>query len=206
MTANIVLNAEHNGIEIYFDAKPARAVLDKIKDNGFRWYGKKKAWIAKNTAARLSVANAIAAECSEGSAVTVSAKPAAKAAQKNKYGVKIGDLFYTSWGYEQTNVNFFQVIAFRGASSVVVREVHPRMVEETGVSGMSNNRKYEVSGEILPPSSSSLFINDNENGDVRRMKESYYGNEPCFKVGKSGSYQDTARPYHGQAVYESWYY
>lgn len=39
---------------------------------------------------------------------------------KNPY--KYGDLLYTSWGYEQTNVNFYQVVEVN-AKSLVLREV-----------------------------------------------------------------------------------
>ncbi|MCR6574331.1 hypothetical protein [Campylobacter insulaenigrae] len=31
--------------------------------------------------------------------------------EKNENGYKVGDLFYSSWGYEQTNIDFYQVIA-----------------------------------------------------------------------------------------------
>jgi len=30
---------------------------------------------------------------------------------KNIHGVEIGDIFYTSWGYDQTNIDFFEVVA-----------------------------------------------------------------------------------------------
>ena len=34
----------------------------------------------------------------------------------------IGDVLYTSWGYDQTNIDFYQVVAIKG-SSVVVRKI-----------------------------------------------------------------------------------
>ncbi len=45
-------------------------------------------------------------------------------AERSSFGnpCKIGDLFYDSWGYEQTNVNWYEVIELRG-KSVVVREI-----------------------------------------------------------------------------------
>ena len=30
---------------------------------------------------------------------------------ENVHGVQIGDIFYTCWGYEQTNVDFYEVVA-----------------------------------------------------------------------------------------------
>ncbi|EAL2460390.1 hypothetical protein YZ31_07110 [Campylobacter lari] len=31
--------------------------------------------------------------------------------EENENGYKVGDVFYSSWGYEQTNIDFYQVIA-----------------------------------------------------------------------------------------------
>lgn len=31
-------------------------------------------------------------------------------ATANIDGYKVGDIFYTSWGYEQTNIEFYQVV------------------------------------------------------------------------------------------------
>lgn len=37
-------------------------------------------------------------------------------------GVKVGDIFYTSWGYDQTNVDFYQVVKISGLK-IQVREI-----------------------------------------------------------------------------------
>jgi len=37
--------------------------------------------------------------------------------------IKIGDVFYTSWGYDQTNVEMYQVIEKKGTSKLLVREI-----------------------------------------------------------------------------------
>lgn len=212
MNATITTNTEHNGIEIMFASKPARCTLDSLKAQGFRWHNKKGVWYAKNTPERMEAANAI---CNIGDyALQILAEEKAetrpaygkhKAEPVNKYGVKVGDLFYTSWGYEQTNVNFFQVIALKGASSVLVREVYPEIIESESVSSMSEDRFYKIPDHILPPASYASFISDNENGDLRRVQFSDYTNEPYIKVGKPGRYQDTATPYKGGKLYVSWY-
>ena len=46
------------------------------------------------------------------------------------HSLKVGDILQTSWGYDQTNVEFFEVTEVRG-KHVVVREV-AQLVEETG--------------------------------------------------------------------------
>ncbi|AUP42648.1 hypothetical protein [Escherichia coli] len=41
----------------------------------------------------------------------------------NNGTVSVGDVFVSSWGYEQTNVNFYQVISVHGKKTVTVQEV-----------------------------------------------------------------------------------
>lgn len=57
--ANYTLNQELNGIEISFDQKPDAATLDALKANGYRWHRVKKVWYAKQTPARLALAETI---------------------------------------------------------------------------------------------------------------------------------------------------
>lgn len=54
------INKELNGIEVIFESKPAQAVIESLKNNGFRWHRVKKLWYAKNTAERLALAESIA--------------------------------------------------------------------------------------------------------------------------------------------------
>ena len=39
-----------------------------------------------------------------------------------KHNIKVGDIFYHSWGYEQTNIDFYQVVAIT-AKTVSIREI-----------------------------------------------------------------------------------
>ena len=50
----------------------------------------------------------------------------------NKYGVKVGDVFYESWGYEQTNIDFWEVVKLRGKTQVVLRAISSKVVETLG--------------------------------------------------------------------------
>jgi hypothetical protein len=36
---------------------------------------------------------------------------------------KVGALFYTSWGYDQTNVEWFEVVGLKGKTMVLLREI-----------------------------------------------------------------------------------
>ena len=40
---------------------------------------------------------------------------------QNAEGVHLGDIFYTSWGYDQTNIDFYQVVALKGKHTIVLR-------------------------------------------------------------------------------------
>ena len=48
---------------------------------------------------------------------------------QNAEGVHLGDLFSCSWGYEQTNVDFYQVVGLKGAHTIVVRRLNTRRRE-----------------------------------------------------------------------------
>jgi hypothetical protein len=124
---------------------------------------------------------------------------------KNKFGVKVGDLFAASWGYEQTNYDFFQVIKLVGDSSVRVREVNPPLLREENATWGSADRTYLNDGSILPPADFSVFIKDQEKGDLKRLK-SYRqdGTCPQFKI---SSYADASYCEPGEIkTYESWWY
>lgn len=66
------------------------------------------------------------------------ARKASRKAEKKafKHSLKVGDVLSTCWGYDQTNVEYFQVTKLIGDTMVEVREI-ARESEETGfMSGM----------------------------------------------------------------------
>ena len=201
----LTLNKELNGIEIRFDCKPISSTLENLKKNGFRWHRQKKVWYAKQTPERIELAQSI----TDGKEIKTGTTKE-KAEKKNVFGVKVGDMFSASWGYEQTNNDFFQVIALVGEKSVRVREVNPPIVRRDPVSGMAEDRVYKITGEILPPSPHSVFIKDQEKGDLKRIKPGYFQDE---EEAKNNCYFDissyaSAYKCNGETkkVYESWYY
>ena len=52
-------------------------------------------------------------------------------AETNRKEINVGDLFATSWGYEQTNVDFFQVIEKVSATRVKVQRINLKVNETT---------------------------------------------------------------------------
>lgn len=194
------INEEFNGIEITFESKPADDIRSTLKENGFRWHKAKGLWYAKQNAQRLELAEILAAGKQEPKAKTTK-----KAEKTNKFGVKVGDLFRTSWGYEQTNNDFFQVVELVGSMSVRVREVCPPVVNREAVSGMSEDITIRNTNEMLPATSSSVFIKDQEKGDLKRLKSFAADgvSNPQFNL---TSFADAWKVEADEiTVYESWY-
>ena len=120
--------------------------------------------------------------------------------------VKVGDVFSCSWGWEQTNVDFFQVIALVGKNSVRLRQVNPPMVKDEASGPMAADRTYAINeGEILPAAKHSVFIKDQTNGDMKRIQNASYHDEvcPCIKL-SSFAWAYPEKPGLTKH-YESWY-
>lgn len=221
------LNQDLNGIEIYFHVLPLKGTRETLKKEGFRWNHKKSCWYAKQSPLTLSLAD-VMEETSINDYEMIAARtgekveriqkpekkePAAgkkatakKAAPVNKYGVKVGDYFSMSWGYEQTNNNYFQVVALVGSSSVRIREVNPPIIAREATTGMSEDRTYKLDrSKILPPSSHTCFIKDQEKGDLKRLRcYNQDGTRPqIYMTSYADAYYCTGET---EKVYESWYY
>ena len=129
MNMKVNLNKKLNGIELIFQEKPATEILTMLKENGFRWHRQKKLWYAKVTDERkafvkeLQKANTEIISVSNNVSVTPT-KTKAKKQPVNKYGVKVGDMCCDTWGYGQTNVDFYQVVDLKGSTTVVLKPVN----------------------------------------------------------------------------------
>jgi hypothetical protein len=64
----------------------------------------------------------------------VSAK---KAALDKPHGLKVGDVMRSSWGYDQTNIDYYQVVELRGKRGVVIREIGAESVDTGSMQGNS---------------------------------------------------------------------
>ena len=88
--------------------------------------------------------------------------------------------------------------------------MNPPIVSREAVSGMSEDRVYKLTGELFPPAPHSVFIKDQENGDLKRLKPGYYQDEQkakenCFFA--ISSYADATKcNSEYEKVYESWYH
>ena len=91
--------------------------------------------------------------------------------------VKINDIFYSSWGYDQTNIDFYQVI-----------DVLPNSVK---VVSIGEDRTYTgpMQGNCVP----NL---NNKGNKVITKRLNYYNNKPSFKIASYAS----AYPWNGQPM------
>ena len=51
------------------------------------------------------------------------------------HSLAVGDVLYSSWGYEQTNVNFYEVTALRGKRGIELRELAQESTETSSMQG-----------------------------------------------------------------------
>ena len=205
MTAyTIANNAAFGSKEITFDGIPSKEIREALKALKFRWHSVKRLWYGYAEESELVSICGGTAEAPKAEAK----KEIKKAEPVNKYGVKVGDFFRMSWGYEQTNEDFFQVVALVGTSSVRIRQVYPEMISQDGdgYNGLAADRTYRLdTTKILPSVKNSSFIKDPINGDLKKLK-SYMADGVSNPQIKITSYADAH--YCSEeiiTVYESWY-
>lgn len=71
----------------------------------------------------------------------ITAKHERKVANRQPHSLKVGDVLYTSWGYEQTNIEFYEVTAVRGAVVDMQELQQDRTEHPQGMSGRCTPRK-----------------------------------------------------------------
>ena len=56
MSVKMLINQEHNGLELYFPEKPDRSVLTALSNAGWRYHRVKKCWYARHNDTNLAFA------------------------------------------------------------------------------------------------------------------------------------------------------
>lgn len=103
--------------------------------------------------------------------------------------LKVGDILYTSWGYDQTNIDFYQVTELVGKKSVKIRELCTKDV--------GNEQGHSMSA-------SKVAIKDAfwERGEeMTKRVQSYYDGRPSITI----SSFETATLWDGTPKNYSWY-
>jgi hypothetical protein len=117
----------------------------------------------------------------------IAARATAKVERKEQAAkVKVGDIFVSSWGYEQTNVDFYRVEKLIGTQSMLVQKLTTATVEgSTQSHGMACN---------VVPGCGTVY-------EPFKARLNAYGG---FKV--NGSSYQTAHKWDGRPQYCSWYH
>ena len=83
----------------------------------------------------------------------------------NVAGVKVGDLFYDSWGWEQTNIDFYQVVGLRGKTQVVLKAIKSKKVPD----GFMSCKVSPMVGAFKTGSYKTRQINGADDSIIRRV-------------------------------------
>lgn len=117
-------------------------------------------------------------------------KAAAKARNSNS-GLKVGQVFVSSWGYDQTQVNYYEVVALIGAASAKVQAVKGESLE--GSEGM-------MSQKVMPSAEANRFSGDAFMAKVERNRDGSFSIRSAKIAGRGG-----ASAWEGKPNYNSWY-
>jgi len=111
---------------------------------------------------------------------------------QNVHGVKIGDIFYTSWGYDQTNIDYFEVVAVT-AKMATVKPIESMRTETDFLQGIT----YPVPG---------AYIIGGFHADIIKTQTDDWGDGPRLKNADGcKSSKHIGYPYKGQEVRYSQY-
>ena len=58
-----------------------------------------------------------------------------KVSQRNPHDVKVGDIFRASWGYDQTNIDYYEVLSLIGNTMALVQEIQQEAEETNWLQG-----------------------------------------------------------------------
>jgi hypothetical protein len=82
--------------------------------------------------------------------------------QAKRLQLKEGDILYTSWGYDQTNIDWYQVVSLYGKYGVILREISASVTETGFMSGESMPVKDDFVGEPMRKIISGDYITIDE--------------------------------------------
>lgn len=105
----------------------------------------------------------------------------------NRTTPQIGDILVSSWGYDQTNVDFYQVIALtKTGASVRLRKV-------------SSKRIGGTTGSDHVVAAKDQFADSNPKGILRRVGSTWNGKGYSCRIDDS----ETAYLWDGEAMHET---
>ena len=175
------------GLEVYWNSEKLSAIGFAGKNKKSNFYYRFRTPEQMTTCIEGFVKNTI--EAAEKKAAEKAAKKSANAAISAADHWKIGDIIVNSWGWEQTNIDFYVVTAVKG-KTITVAEVYGAQVEGTMYAhGMACD--VVPTSELKPNGKTyNLRVKSGYNGDAALSQpESYY----------------YMHKWSGRPMYKSWY-
>ena len=116
-------------------------------------------------------------------------KAARRKVKAQPHSVKVGDMFHTSWGYEQTQVEFYQVVELVGKATVVIRQLIGFVEDGSECKSGSADRLY---------AKKDVFVKN----ETIRKRVNMGGGSPSLKICSVV----TAWAWDGKSKHHSWGY
>ena len=111
--------------------------------------------------------------------------------------VKQGDIFYESWGCDQTNIDFCQVIEISPSGKTVLCQMMTQ--KEVPSEGLAPMSEYVMPDKLFPEDGTfRLYVRSRSNGDV-----SLVGQYPYCRGDKRMGY---FTKWEGRPLYQSHYH
>ena len=109
-----------------------------------------------------------------------------EAKDKNEIPYKVGDIFYCSWGYEQTNVDYYQIINIKG-SNIKFHKISQYIVKDTQGHDYANVAPNKDSF-IDEPFIKRLVINAYNGKPSYHIRMNSYSSLYLYENGEKGKY------------------
>ncbi len=119
-------------------------------------------------------------------------------AAKKTHSFEVGDVLASSWGYEQTNITLYQVVALNGASMVTVKRCRLPVKSVEAYGGMSEDVCFVL------PEKGKIVAEDGADPIRRKVRNYYRDQRPEGDLIEISSYENAYR-YDGGKMYRSWY-
>jgi hypothetical protein len=108
-----------------------------------------------------------------------------KAARMAPVNVQVGDVFVSSWGYEQTNVDFYEVTRVVSGHTIEVREIAGQNVKDTS---HGSARVVPCPGDFLDKPAMRKRVSGHSDG-TPRFRVASYANAYLAERNADGSFK-----------------
>jgi len=164
MKYTIKKNTQFNSFEVFFNAKPQQSIIDGLKALSMRWNRAKSCWYGFAT--QEAIEQAI-----EGKKAGIKKESKAKAEEiTEKFGLKVGQIVNTCWGYDATFYDFYEVVGFTN-TMVKLRELKKKRFY-TGQEGFCDL------GSVVPCTGANRFESD----EILKRKPIIYSESTSIRI------------------------